>query len=1100
MSDDVTAEGGEGNETRNWEEILVECEEKQGYKLDAEQKTLVEAIVSTKYRDKNIVAEACAGSGKTSTLSVAVHIAAQLGVRALFLTFTREGRKQIVTKCKRIGNYDEPDETTQTKDGEGEDGEGGEEGAKECKLADLEGDNPCVRTFHSFSGSIVDIKNQIEEGGSDEEDEEGEEEKKEEGEPTLKSRLDEWSVSPYERSLIESREWLSEQEPLLEDDDMNRDLLIIDEVQDTSDEQWELVKLVRRWFNDCRLVMVGDRYQNIFNYAGANCHPFLQPEECFKDREWERFWLMTNYRTTPQNCAHLTRFLRLRYGDEQIRTIKSGRAIMEAEHNDSQSGNVDATFGTFVDPAEPILFGAKTMRDAVQYLNKVVRAARRKKRRVWMLCRTTALSNRIQALLLHALRDLEDDEWGIVQHALDKNAAVCIDTCHKSKGGEQDVVVVVGVEESYFPIGSAQTPSVVTDEHNLLYVACSRAIDRLHLLVIEADRNPVSRFLGKSANVWVDQETEILRVRSSDPNGLRFSDESNLDPPYSMLPVVSSHQIATRVNHDLLTELCVDCNIDVQKIRLTREDDATDDLPSSKKWLFQDDDADTVETIQDMDRNVSLVLLHAFRRGMIRTIVRWILSVMVKRPFRNDTVEQILLLPYVKRDILIANKENQRLSRLESMLECLGSDGKAKGMRRRIGELALDMGWSIFEWEQQVRSRWPGRVCRGYQEFADNWVVGMERLHGSDMRKAVRHLQMTKALPGSAPKDKEEKDGDKDVHMTRLEESQEIRGLLRSMLWVTIAEQRFSGVAMCTALRRNLLEMDTWIDQYEELWPRVFDYVNRTIIHRFLTKSMNEVPKIDKSVEAFYKDRALKICANIHLECDDEEEEVEGSELIPMLPSHFEMSGNGELLWNGAWIHIESDEHCSPVAAVSSLLQLCVRNLGGDVVGGTICEIWCPMNDSLYRFSLAKCERSDVERCIKLALVAFVQQRLPGVPLAQDNLSLQSAREERASTLAKDCSSEQMIEPIREKREVVQLASKSVVKERERERTTTSSTSTSSAGTKSMGSRKRKESAPIEYGIIKKSKRDEAVAQAAQGTHSIFSYFKPRSSSPHPSS
>jgi DNA helicase-2/ATP-dependent DNA helicase PcrA len=82
---------------------------------------------------------------------------------------------------------------------------------------------------------------------------------------------------------------------------------------------------------------------------------------------------------------------------------------------------------------------------------------------------------------------------------------ITLSTIHQAKGLEWEVVYVIGLTEGIFPLGLAfSTPSAMSEERRLFYVASTRARQWLHWLSPTAPRgvvsslpHPVSRFVAE---------------------------------------------------------------------------------------------------------------------------------------------------------------------------------------------------------------------------------------------------------------------------------------------------------------------------------------------------------------------------------------------------------------------------------------------------------------------------------------------------------------------------------------------------------------------------------------------------------------------------
>jgi len=81
--------------------------------------------------------------------------------------------------------------------------------------------------------------------------------------------------------------------------------------------------------------------------------------------------------------------------------------------------------------------------------------------------------------------------------------AVELTTFHRAKGLEWSVVVVAGLEDGLVPIGRARTPEAAEEERRLLYVALTRALDKVHCTWAER-RTFASRTMARSPSPYLE--------------------------------------------------------------------------------------------------------------------------------------------------------------------------------------------------------------------------------------------------------------------------------------------------------------------------------------------------------------------------------------------------------------------------------------------------------------------------------------------------------------------------------------------------------------------------------------------------------------------
>ena len=81
----------------------------------------------------------------------------------------------------------------------------------------------------------------------------------------------------------------------------------------------------------------------------------------------------------------------------------------------------------------------------------------------------------------------------------DQYGKVVMQTAHASKGLEYDTVFIVGLQEGIFPHRRALSLEQIEEERRLLYVAMTRAKNRLYVIGRGEEKNGkrISRFISE---------------------------------------------------------------------------------------------------------------------------------------------------------------------------------------------------------------------------------------------------------------------------------------------------------------------------------------------------------------------------------------------------------------------------------------------------------------------------------------------------------------------------------------------------------------------------------------------------------------------------
>ncbi|HOT45667.1 MAG TPA: ATP-dependent helicase [Spirochaetota bacterium] len=222
--------------------------------------------------------------------------------------------------------------------------------------------------------------------------------------------------------------------------------VFVDEFQDVSDDNMRLLKLLLPE-RDRNLFAVGDDWQSIYGFRGASVEHIIKMKRHFPETVVHR--LTVNYRSRKEIVALACGFIR----NNRHRTRKSLRASR------GKGGIVRSyTVGSLEEEADII---------------RAVIAGHDPDR-----CLAVLFRNNWQG------RYLKERLGG------EEIPGVTFMTMHASKGLEFDRVVIAGVCDSILPDGDND----IEEERRLLFVACTRARDELHVIVHVNDEGEPSRF------------------------------------------------------------------------------------------------------------------------------------------------------------------------------------------------------------------------------------------------------------------------------------------------------------------------------------------------------------------------------------------------------------------------------------------------------------------------------------------------------------------------------------------------------------------------------------------------------------------------------
>ncbi|MFH0796984.1 MAG: ATP-dependent helicase [Candidatus Omnitrophota bacterium] len=244
---------------------------------------------------------------------------------------------------------------------------------------------------------------------------------------------------------------------LLQANPLSEKYILVDEFQDSSRIQVEILKTLRRYDN--RFFAVGDYNQAVFSFAGADPDNLTNYEIDFAPVS--TFHLSFNFRSTRPIILLCSDFIRLNNScyDLKLHTEKIGPAPV------------------FLYAPDPFSEAEKIADLVKEYYGKG---------RTAILCRVKRWFPLLEWKLSE--KEIPFTVKGKTRCFTPSKDAVTLSTIHSAKGLEWDNVFVVGLCEGLFPHRKAVQEGKLQEERRLLYVGLSRARDRLWLSFVGNSR------------------------------------------------------------------------------------------------------------------------------------------------------------------------------------------------------------------------------------------------------------------------------------------------------------------------------------------------------------------------------------------------------------------------------------------------------------------------------------------------------------------------------------------------------------------------------------------------------------------------------------
>ncbi len=250
--------------------------------------------------------------------------------------------------------------------------------------------------------------------------------------------------------------------------------IFVDEFQDVAPDNVRLLRLLLHE-RDTNLFVVGDDWQSIYGFRGSCVDYIVRMRRYFPGVTV--FRLAVNYRSRREIVVLTSRFIR----KNRFRTRKRLRS------DRGRGGRVR-------------FHAARTLDDEAEIVDEIISG--------------TAPERRLAVLYRNNWQGRHLDSRC---RQIGPGPAVQFMTMHASKGLEFDVVVVAGISDSIIP----DPDNDIEEERRLLYVACTRAREELHVIVRLNERGEVPRFgreLGLSRSPGVPRSRRPIPA-SSPPIG-----------------------------------------------------------------------------------------------------------------------------------------------------------------------------------------------------------------------------------------------------------------------------------------------------------------------------------------------------------------------------------------------------------------------------------------------------------------------------------------------------------------------------------------------------------------------------------------------------
>lgn len=279
--------------------------------------------------------------------------------------------------------------------------------------------------------------------------------------------------------------------------------LMVDEYQDFSDLFYNLILAIRSHCPGAKLFAVGDDWQAINRFAGSDVNYFLSFPTYFPE-DSTNIPLATNYRSCRRIVENANRYMLTHYDPTALpakaHNRKSGKIYhanperLRFDARDSlEDGLGDGLYQTILAGTMQLPSPSKVPPSAARLLKQLTKICHKHSGQSIMLLHRhnfTSLNGLTLEVLAHALEKALISQSIMTPDDFARNVRFL--TMHRSKGLEAAVVIILEADAdiiasahphaTIFEIFGDTRAAEIADQQRLLYVAMTRAKERLYIL------------------------------------------------------------------------------------------------------------------------------------------------------------------------------------------------------------------------------------------------------------------------------------------------------------------------------------------------------------------------------------------------------------------------------------------------------------------------------------------------------------------------------------------------------------------------------------------------------------------------------------------